>query len=542
MMSRSMEPHCIPFTEIPHTPALFADALYRFPRVAAFYAHDPFDPASFRAAANQIRPDQARLAAVADVLAEQTGEFGGGSRTEENIARLRDGAVAVVTGQQAGLFGGPAYSVYKALTAIRLAEQLAADGLPAVPVFWLASEDHDFQEVNHCHLLDGSFEWQELRDAATPPDGAPVGRIAFGRSIDGLRQRLLQLWPGDASAEAAALLEGYEPGASYAQAFGRLFERLFAGRGLIVLDPLHPTLHALAKPLYRRALEEADRLHGLVRKRDRRLGKAGYHAQVRLRENATLLFLLVDGERRPLRRRRNGLLQAGKDERPAGELLATLEAEPERFSANVLLRPLVQDWLLPTVAYVAGPNELAYFAQASALYTELLGRMPVIVPRASLTLVEPKVRRLLNKYRLGLPDLFRGEDRVRLRLAERHLPPRLLRRLEAEQKEIDKSLAAAAREVKKLDATLEGAAETSRRKMLYQFEKLRRKAARAQAERTEVLDRHQAILLNALYPARGLQERRMNFLSVVARHGLGVVERLLEAASFPGRDHQVIPL
>src|SRR3990170_1094193 len=319
MMAASMEAHCIPFTEIPHTAALFADALYRFPRVARFYAHDPFDPASFRAAAQAVALDAARRVAVADVLAEQNRTFGGGRETEENIARLRDGAVAVVTGQQVGLFGGPAYSVYKALTAIRLAEKLSADGLAAAP------------------------------------------------------------------------------------GFGQLFQRLFAGRGLIVLDPTHPALHAQAAPLYRRALEEAEKLHALLKERDKQLDKAGYHRQVRLRENATLLFLTENGRRLPLRRRRNGVLQAGDEERSAAQLLAALDSAPERFSPNVLLRPGGQGWML------------------------------------------------LAKYRLGLPDLFRGEEALRQRLAERHLPPRLLRQLQESERKVEKLVASAAGAVKTLD-------------------------------------------------------------------------------------------
>ncbi|MGH8631373.1 MAG: bacillithiol biosynthesis protein BshC, partial [Burkholderiales bacterium] len=262
--------------------------------------------------------------------------------------------------------------------------------------------------------------------------------------------------------------------------------------------------------------------------------------QVRLRENATLLFLTLNGRRLPMRRRGSVFSLPGEGERSLAELLELLEREPERFSPNVLLRPLVQDSLLPTVAYVAGPNEIAYFAQASVLYDKLLGRMPVIVPRVSLTLAEPKIQRLLQRYELGLKDFFHGREPLRAILAERHLPPRLLRRLERAQAQIEKLLSEAAGELKQLDPTLEGAAGTSQRKMLYQLEKLRHKAARAQAERTEIIGRHLDMLSNSLCPHRELQERRLNFLSFVARHGQELVDRLFEQVSFPCRDHQVI--
>lgn len=535
-----MDPHCIPFTAIPHSTRLFVDYLYNFSRVADFYPHEPFGGGGLpHAAVEPLEP--ARRRAVADVLAVQNGDFGGGEQTQENIRLLREGrALAVVTGQQAGLFGGPAYSVYKAMTAIRLAERMTTEGTPAVPVFWLASEDHDIAEVNHSEFLDAVRRPLALRDASHPGGDVPVGQIFFDTSIEELKARVVSLWPRESGAEAEGFLSGYAPGNSYAQAFGCLMQRLFAGRGLVVLDPGHAALHALSRPLFRRALEEAPELRELIRQRDRALDKAGYHVQVRLRENATLLFVQVDGHRVAVRRRGRGFLLEGKGEQTAQVLLDWLEREPERFSANVLLRSLVQDSLLPTAAYVAGPAEIAYFAQASVLYDELLGRMPVIVPRASLTLVEPAVRRLLERYRLALPDLFRGRAAVRAHLGEQHLPPRLLRHLESSQSKIEKLVAGTAGELRKLDPTLAGAADTSRRKMLYQFGKLRGKAARAQAERTEIIERHLDSLFHSLYPERALQERRLNFLTFLARHGGELVSRLFEETSFPCRDHQLL--
>ena len=537
-----MESHCIPFTQVPHTSALFSDYLYRFDRVARFYRHDPFAAGSFQAAAQEVSLSSETRAAVADVLAEQNRQFGGDARCQENIQRLRRAdTLAVVTGQQVGLFGGPAYSVYKALTAVQLAEKLTKEGLPAVPVFWLASEDHDFAEVNHCLLLDSQHQLLRLQDNSSHLEQAPVGEIAFDQSVRALCQQALALWPGEAAAEGRKLLEGYAEGQSYTQAFAQLFNQLFAGRGLVLLDPRHPRLHQLARPIYARAVAEAIELRTLLQQRSREIEQAGYHAQVHLRDNATLLFLTVNGQRQPLQRRRNGFFLPGQGEQLADGLQAELERAPERFSPNALLRPVVQDSLLPTVAYVAGPGEIAYYAQASALYDRLLGRMPAIVPRLSFTLVERKVQRLLQKYKLSFPDLLENsEARLHTRLAERHLPPRLQRRLITTEAKMEKLLSEVAGQVSQLDSTLAGAVETSRRKMLYQFGKIRRKAGRAQAERTEIIERHLGMLVHSLYPQRGLQERQLNFLSFAARYGVGLVERLREQGSVPCRDHQVI--
>ncbi len=539
-----MEAHCISFTEIPHTSKLFLDYLYHFDKVARFFAHNPLEFAAFSRAGQQINREAARCRAVAGVLAEQNRKWGSGADVEKNIARLGEGnAVAVVTGQQVGLFGGPAYSVYKALTAVHLAEKLTAEGTPAVPVFWMATEDHDFAEVNHCLLVDRRDQLLALRDDSHHQGDTPVGRIAFSTSVESLRDEAARAWPAELHDEGEKLLGGYAPGATYADAFARMLARLFAGRGLVILDPLHPKLHELAAPMMRRALEEAEDLHAAVRARDRELEKAGYHAQVHLRDNASLLFVMVTGRRLPLRRRGGNFHLAGQGEQSSAVLRAALESAPERFSANVLLRPVVQDWLLPTAAYVAGPHEATYFAQASVLYEKLLGRMPVIVPRVSLTLVTPKVQRLLEKFKLSVTDCWEAPEKLRLRLGEQRLPRGLLRRLEKTQAKIEKELAQTAESMTKLDPTLAGAAETGRRKMLYQFEKLRRKAARAQAEREEIVGRHTDVLSNWLHPERDLQERRLSFLTFVARHGpeaSGLVERLLGEVKHPCPDHQVI--
>lgn len=536
-----MDPRCIPFTEIPHTSALLLDYLYHFNKVGRFYAHNPYDSSAFARAAQQINREAARCRAVAEVLEEQNRRWGGGREVEQNIARLGEGqAVAVVTGQQVGLFGGPAYSVYKAVTAVHLAEKLTAEGTPAVPVFWMATEDHDFAEVNHCLLLDAQQQLLSLRDDSPHEGDTPVGRIAFSDSIESLRGEAARAWPVELREEAESLLGGYSPGATYADAFARLLAQLFAGRGLVILDPMHPKLHELARPVFRRTLEEAEDLHAAVRARDRELEKAGYHAQVHLRDNATLLFMMVNGRRVPLRRRGSGFHLAGQGEQSLSELLGALESAPGRFSANVLLRPIQQDWLLPTAACVAGPHEATYFAQASVLYEKLLGRMPVIVPRVSLTLVSPKVQRLLAKYKLSITDCWRAPQQLRLRVAEQRLPRGLLRNLEKTQAKVEKQLGETAEAVKQLDPTLAGAADTSRRKMLYQFEKLRRKAARAQAEREEIVGRHTELLCNWLHPERDLQERRLSFLTFAARYGRPLVERLLSEVKHPCPDHQVV--
>ncbi|MFQ5817862.1 MAG: bacillithiol biosynthesis cysteine-adding enzyme BshC [Terriglobia bacterium] len=539
-----MESHCISFREIPHTTRLLLDFLYEFPRVASFYPCDPFGTDIFVQAAEKISTDPVHRSTVADVLTEQNRCYEAGSATEENIERLRTGqAMAVVTGQQVGLFTGPVYSIYKALTALRLAQKLTAEGVPAVPIFWLAAQDHDLAEVNHCVVLNAKHRLHRLEHRPAAPAQMRVGEIPLGESITELRQELRSLWVNAPdTAELDTLAATYEPDVTYVEAFACLLHRLLAGMGLIVINPLDPRLNRLAAPLLRRVLEQAEPLQQRLLERKRALDRAGYHNQVHLRQNATLLFLNVDSTRQAVRRRGGSFEVVGRGLLNANALLEELNLHPERFTPNVLLRPLIQDTLLPTVAYVAGPAEVAYFAQASTLYEVLLGRMPVIFPRASFTLVDRTLGRLLTKYRLQPCDLFRAQNQVFTQMAQRYLPRDLQRRLKATEKKLEKTLAEVAPSIAKLDPTLAGAVETSRRKMLYQFHKLSAKAARAKAFRYDLLERHLGRLSDALYPERALQERTLNIFSFLARYGLDLLPRLADQIRFPCRDHQVIYL
>lgn len=543
-MGCSMECHCISFREIPHTSRLFLDFVYDFERVASFYSHDPFGADSFRRGAEKLSGNADVRSTVADVLAEQNRAYGAGAATEENIERLRAGrAVAVVTGQQVGLFTGPSYSIYKCLSAVRLAQQLTAEGLTAVPIFWLAGEDHDLAEVNHCVILDREHRLRRLEHRAVVPAQMRVGEIPLGENIRELLRELRSLWANSPDADALdALAASYDPRFTYAEAFARLLHRLLADMGIIVLNPLEPRLSRLATSLLRRALEQSELLQRRLLERKKNLERAGYHNQVHLRENATLLFLNVGSERQPVRRRGESFHVAGRGLLIRGSLEEELETHPERFTPNVLLRPLVQDMLLPTVAYVAGPAEVAYFAQASVLYEELLGRMPVIVPRASITLVERAWKRLLSKYHLAPRDLFQPPNAVFTQMAQQQLPRDLQRRLKTAEKKLETMLGEITPPISKLDPTLAGAVETSRRKMFYQFHKLRGKAARANAARLELLVRHQTRLSDALYPNHALQERTLNFFSFLARYGFDLVPRLAEQIQVPCRDHQVMYL
>lgn len=538
-MTSLMECDCHRLSDLPHTTKLFAAFLEDFPRVKSFYGQAP-DEAGVLAAAREVRQDAAARRVLAEILREQNRQFGAGPETERNIERLAAGAVAVVTGQQVGLFSGPAYSFYKALTAVRWARHLTERGIEAVPVFWLATEDHDLAEVNHCF-------WQSrsgLTRLEVPPqaadEGRRVGEVALGPAISSLVETATGGLEGEFSGEVeAALREAYQPQEMFGSAFGKLMPRLLAGRGIILLNPLDARLHRLAAPVYRRAAELSAELGGELIARSKLLDRSGFHAQVKVTQQTTLLFMNVDGKRQPLRRR-NGEFVTGSKKLTASALLEEIERSPEAFTANVLLRPVVQDTLLPTAAYVGGPAEVAYMAQAEVIYRRLLGHMPAILPRASFTLAEPHIARLLKKYGLRPRDVFGGRQHLRGKLERQFLPKGLARRFTEDEKTLARLLAGLRRPLGKLDRTLLGALGSAERKMLYQFQKLRGKAGRAENQRTGLLDKHERMLVEALYPHHELQERTLCLLPFLAAHGAALLEELEERA-LPGMtQHQVL--
>ncbi len=534
IMSDPMESQrCISYREIPDTTKLFSTFLEDFPQVASYYAHPP-TAAGIDAAAGEVRLDSSVRQSVAQVLREQNVAFGADAATERNINRLAGGAVAIVTGQQVGIFSGPAYTLYKAVSAIGAAEQLTRRGIDAVPIFWLATEDHDLAEVKHTfwNTRKGLARYElplKEQDA-----GKRVGEVRLDEAVEDLVAVASQTLEGAFADEILRLLrESYTAGETYGSAFGKLLTRLLAGRGVIFIDPMDPRLHRMAAPVLRQAIEKAETLREALVERSKELEKRDFHAQVKVTREATLLFYSVEGRREPIRNR-GGKFSVGKGSFSQEELLSLMEEAPEDFTPNALLRPVVQDTLLPTAAYVGGPAEIAYMAQARVVYDRVLGRMPAILPRASFTVVEGAIATLLGKYDLDIRDFFGGRQGLRRKMESKNLPATLARLFEKDEKALRRLLEAYKGPLEKLDSTLVGGLQLSERKILYQFEKLKGKVARAENLRTGVLDRHERVLLASLYPNRGLQERSLCALPFLAEYGLEFLDELARASPAPG--------
>ncbi len=504
-------------SELPGTSRLFVDYLYDFPRLESFFSHDPSDLASLDRARAELHYPAARRAAVAEALAEINGP-------SESLELFRqEGTAAILTGQQVGLYGGPAYTLYKALTAIRMARQLTAEGKPTVPIFWLATEDHDVEEVRSALFFD-----REVRAEANA-DGRPAGV----HTLRGLPPKL------GLQAELAKIVDRhYRNGETFGKAFFGLLQELLAPLGLLFADPLHGTLRAASRDFLAQAARATPDLGELLVRRESDLRAAGYHAQVFFDPKQTsLFFLLDDGRRTQLKFDGQQYLAGNRSWSPEA-----LAAEGVRLSPNALLRPVWQDWMFPTTAVVGGPGELAYFAQSSVLYEALLGRMPVMLPRAFFTIVDAKSQSLIERYRFRYPEVLRGEEDVRAAVSQRLIPPPLLESLSESEERVDRAFRDLDRQLASFDPTLLAASAKSQAKIRYQFAKNKGKIVREVFRKSDQAKAHAAHLSHRLAPHGHLQERSYSMLALLNEYGLGFTETILENIHFGCHDHHVLVL
>jgi bacillithiol synthase len=545
----AVKAQCLPFAQIPHTTRLFADFLEYSPSVQPFYPHSPHFSEWSKAQAGTLQYDPSRRERVSAILERQNKSWDVSPQTSANLNRLRQGAAAVVTGQQVGLFGGPMFDIYKALTAVKLAEEATAAGVNSVPVFWLATSDHDLAEVNHVSIPGPDGLLRTLTTSSQEIAGAPVSDVRLGDEILPVVEEAASLLGGSEATQF--LCESYRPGETLGTAFARFFARLFSPWGVILLDASDAELHRVAAPIYRAAIERAEELDAALLSRGQALESAGYHQQVKVTASSVLLFAMREGARTAIHRRVVGAYKAaefviggepGADRLSSTELLERIASAPENFSPNVLLRPVVQDYLLPTLAYTGGAAEAAYFAQVGAVYEIVLGRVTPVVPRFSATLVEPKVQRWLRQYDIAVPDAFQGPEALRQTLASRTLPAGLQEAFERANKSVEESFSDLKDALAKLDPTLVEASQTGASKVRYQLDRLRERAMAAELRRSEVVTRHAEALSQALYPKNALQERGVAGIYFVARHGMELLRSLHETLRTDCHDHQIVEL
>jgi bacillithiol biosynthesis cysteine-adding enzyme BshC len=544
-----MSVECFPITVLPHVSQIYRDYLAMADSsgdapVRRWYGAEPFAGRWLGKAASVDHAGR-----LADLLEQQAVEFGASDAAKANIGKLRAGARAVVTGQQVVLFGGPLLTLLKASSAIaRANEATRTTGVEHVPVFWLATEDHDLEEVDQVSFLT-KISVETLRAGLKVAHAVPVGGVVPGLELEAVLDRaseLLEFAPVSEWLRECYLAthDGGRP--TLAVAFGRLMARIFADQGLVVMDAASREFHALGAGTLRYAIEHADELQAALIARSEELVKAGYHAQVLVAEGGSMLFLLDEGtgERVALRRTGNGDAQwkAGGRIYSSAALIAILETAPERLSPNALLRPVFQDTLLPTAAYVGGPAEIAYFAQSAVLYEAILDRITPVLPRLSATLLEPAIAAVMDKDEVQLPYAMTTAEELAQRLGARAMPIEEKRKLAAVGNALEKELAALTEYLGGMDESLGRAAEVSGSKMLYQMSRLRRMAATFELQKEASLRKHAEAITLHVFPDGRPQERVVAGVWFMAKYGDGLVERLVGVAGNQCPGHVVVRL
>jgi bacillithiol biosynthesis cysteine-adding enzyme BshC len=516
---------------------LFLDYLHRFEALSAFFPGDPFRSDSYRVVARELDSREHPREPVVRALDALNRRLGADEATLASLEALREGALAVVTGQQVGLFGGPLYTLYKALTAVRLA-RWASETLDrkVVPVFWMDADDHDFDEVRHFSLLSSSNELVDLR--YEPSDSElrlPVGARRLGPAIETvLSAASSALPPSEFRDELIEVLSRcYAPGRTLAEAFGGFLLHATRGTGLAVVDPALPELKGLARGLFAREVSEDGTSSAAVRATTERLVALGYHAQASTTDSQ-LNLSYAKPERHALVREGSGIRLAPEEKAiPRQEVERRIQGEPECFSPNVLLRPLYQDTLLPTLAYVAGPNELAYFAQLKDVYAHFGVTMPLVATRNSFTVVERRDAKFLERYGLDWTRLQSDDESPLNEILRQHTPPQLEEDLTRARSCIQDITQAIARDLASVDPTLVPTAESTRGKLLHHLGELESKALRAVKRKNETVRNQFLSTRTALFPGFDLQERRLSPLVFLSKHGWHF-SRMIEEGCDPG--------
>ena len=535
----------IDLRRFPWVRRLAADYAYDFARVAPFFSGNPVDRQAWTEAIARSQAHERRRSDIAAIVAAQQRQRGAPPQAMEAGSRLADPrAVAIVTGQQAGLFGGPLFTLLKALTALQLADRVAHDhGVPAVAVFWIDAEDHDWNEVRSCTVFDDTFGTRTLSlPTRRETDQTPVALARLdGSLVPVLDELALALPRTDFTAGLLAeLREAYCPGIGVAEAFGRWLERVLGSRGLIVYDSSDPSAKQVVAKIFARELSTPGETGRLAATAGSDLIERGYHSQVQAQEDGLALFRL-DGARRPIRMR-DGEFLVGDARYSPDALRLEATDKPTGFSPNVLLRPIVQDTLFPTVCYVAGPNELAYLGQLRGVYEHFGVPMPLMHPRASATLLDSAALRFLSRYRVPLEALQRQDEAPLNQLLESQIPPTVEQAFASVAATMDAEMVRLIKAVPALDPTLEGAAQSTLGRMQHDLRTLHGKMIQAAKRRDETLRRQYMRTRAIAFPHGEAQERTIGFVSFLNQFGPALVDRLLQELPIDLGHHWIVAI
>lgn len=539
----------IDFKDLERSTVLLRDYLGNTGSIRSFFPVHANDPAGLRS----LLPKAATRAhrdTLTETLLRQNRSFDNDPAAIANVEKLRDPkTLAVVTGQQMGLFTGPLYTIYKALATVRWC-QYFHDQFPEytfVPVFWLELEDHDFREVGTIRLIDATNDLISVTYEGGDQENkskTPICRLIL---TDEIAQRIGEIsaalnktdftesWLKDVQA-------AYRPGETLSNAFAKLMARWLGRYGLILMDPSDPELKKLAAPIFKKALTDAAPAHERFVKTTSDLKQAGYSAQVET--EPAYLFVSDPSHDLPWNSKATDKVRITSEELTThrDEILSIPEKEPQRFIPNVVLRPIVQDFLLPTMAYVAGPGEIAYFAQFRSLYEFFGVPEPAIVPRPFLTLLEKKIKKVPEKYGLSVKSILNEGESLVEKVAAQTSSVSNGPELERMIAEFSGRLAPLEKSLVQTDPSLKGAVATASDKIRQALTVLQTKTLEAEKRNHELVHTQLVKAIRHLLPNGQFQERELNALYYLNKYGYGLFDTILANADPAQTGHRVVEL
>ena len=537
----------INFSDIPGHQNLFLDYLYEFENVSDFYPYDFRNRDNYLKIFKNILEKRSYLSAdISQLISNQYSNINKSETTEGNIKKLSDKkTLAIVTGQQLGILGGPLYTFYKIITAIKLSRFLSEryNDYNFVPVFWLEGDDHDFNEVRAIKIIDegnsllniGYKEEIEEDDAKQS-----VGHIKFDSTIqdffDNLGKNLK-----DTEFKVQLLNElkdFYSEGKSFKEAFKDLIFKYFDEYGLIIFDPQEIEVKRLLKPIFKKEITDF-RLHTEKLVHLSATLEELYHAQVKVKP--VNLFLNYDGGRHSVEPVDNEFrLRRKRKSFTYDQLLELLENEPDKFSPNVLLRPICQDFLLPTAFYIGGPSEISYFAQIKPLYEFYDIVQPIIYPRSSATILESTIENILEKNSVQINDLFIDVENVKKKIINSVAESSIDAMFDGLTKQVETAFDQLKEKLIDLDKTIADASNRYRDKIFSSINELKSKAEKAQQKKYEVTLRQIDKAAINLFPNSNLQERELNFVYYVNKYGNEFIKKIFDELQINKFEHQIL--
>ena len=537
----------IPFSEIPDQTKLFLDFQKNSADLSEFYPEKNSDLSGFKEKVlDNYKTDRNKLCRI---LTDTNESFGANKSTLKNIELLKQhDCVAVVTGQQAGLFTGELYSIYKALTAVKFAQYLKKQNIKAVPVFWLAEEDHDFNEVKKISIIGKSGNLEKFsNEPENYQESVPVGFVELDKTIKKTVNELFKNLPHTEFSENIKNIvqNSYKNGETYSSSFAKFITKIFDSYGLIIVAPLDKRLKKLCAPIFAEAIEKSEEIIPKLVERSEKLEENGYHSQVLVEENSHLFFYQNEnGERQSLRYNSDSRIKIREsaEKFTKEELLKIAEKRPQLLSPNALLRPVVQDYLFPTITYFGGAAEIAYFAQNEVIYEALNRPKTPIRHRASFTVIPGKYRRTMEKYAIEFTDLFDGKEKVLSRIVEEYLNKKTAKTFSEVENKINEQLNILDKDLVQSEPTLSANLENRRKKVQWHLDALRKKYHKAEMLKNNVVHKRINALFEEVLPNDNLQERALNVINFLNLYGLNFIDWIYQTIDFDEKGHQIIEM